>query len=34
LMRWSGERNIAAACRRFAARPWKALALIGIQMEN
>jgi predicted transposase YbfD/YdcC len=34
LMRWSGETNIAAACRRFAARPWDALALIGISTEN
>ena len=34
LMRWSGETNIAAACRRFAARPWDALALIGISVEN
>lgn len=31
LMRSSGETNIAAACRRFAARPWSALALIGIK---
>ena len=30
LMRSAGETNIAAACRRFAARPWAALALIGI----
>lgn len=34
LMRWSGERCIAAACRRFAAQPWAALALIGISVEN
>jgi hypothetical protein len=34
LMRWSGETNIAAACRRFAARPWDALDLIGISAEN
>ena len=34
LMRWSGEANIVAACRRFAAQPESALALIGIQMEN
>jgi len=26
----AGEINIAAACRRFAAQPWSALALIGI----
>jgi predicted transposase YbfD/YdcC len=32
LLRWSGERNIAAACRRFAAQPWAALALIGIHI--
>ena len=30
LMRTAGETNIAAACRRFAAQPWAALALIGI----
>jgi predicted transposase YbfD/YdcC len=30
LMRWAGETNIAAACRRFAAQPWAALALLGI----
>ena len=30
LMRNAGETNIAAACRRFAAQPWAALALIGI----
>ena len=30
LMRAAGETNIAAACRRFAAQPWSALALIGI----
>jgi predicted transposase YbfD/YdcC len=34
LMRWAGEINIAAACRRFAAQPWSALALIGIKPEN
>ena len=34
LMRWAGETNIAAACRRFAAQPWAALALIGIIPEN
>ena len=34
LMRGAGETNIAAACRRFAARPWLALALIGITPEN
>jgi hypothetical protein len=30
LMRSTGETNIAAACRRFAAQPGAALALIGI----
>jgi len=34
LMRRAGETNIAAACRRFAAQPWAALALIGIKPEN
>jgi predicted transposase YbfD/YdcC len=34
LMRWAGETNITAACRHFAARPWVALALIGITPEN
>jgi predicted transposase YbfD/YdcC len=34
LMHWAGETNIAAACRRFAAQPWSALALIGITPEN
>lgn len=34
LIRWNGHTNIAAACRRFAAQPWLALALIGITMEN
>jgi predicted transposase YbfD/YdcC len=34
LMHWTGETNIAAACRRFAAQPWLALALIGITPEN
>ena len=33
-MRWAGATNIAAACRRFAAQPWAALALIGIELEN
>jgi predicted transposase YbfD/YdcC len=31
LMRLNGETNLAAACRRFAAQPWAALALIGIK---
>ena len=30
LLRLAGETNIAAACRRCAAQPWAALALIGI----
>jgi len=30
IMRLIGETNIAAACRKFAARPWTALALIGV----
>jgi predicted transposase YbfD/YdcC len=30
LMRWCGESNIAAACRRFAAQPDQALEMIGI----
>lgn len=34
LMHWAGETNIAAACRRFAAQPWSALALIGINPDN
>jgi predicted transposase YbfD/YdcC len=34
LLHWAGETNIAAACRRFAAQPWLALALIGIAPEN
>jgi predicted transposase YbfD/YdcC len=34
LMRWAGETNIAAACRRFAAQPSAALALIGIRADN
>ncbi len=31
LLRLAGETNIAAACRRYAAQPWAALALIGIR---
>jgi hypothetical protein len=34
LLRVSGEPNIAAACRRLAACPRAALALIGITMDN
>jgi predicted transposase YbfD/YdcC len=30
IMRLRGETNIAAACRKFAARPWTVLALIGV----
>ncbi len=34
LLRTGGERKIAAATRRLAARPWEALALLGITQEN
>jgi predicted transposase YbfD/YdcC len=34
LLRWAGHTNIAAACRRLAAQPVQALALIGIELEN
>ena len=34
LLRAAGYANIAAACRRFAAHPDLALALIGIVLEN
>ena len=34
LLRGAGQTNIAAACRRFAAKPSSALALIGIALEN
>jgi len=34
LRRWAGHTNIAAACRRLAAQPLQALALIGIELEN
>jgi predicted transposase YbfD/YdcC len=34
LLRWAGHTNIAAACRRLAAQPVQALALIGIEFEN
>ena len=34
LLRWAGHTNIAAACRRLAAQPVEALALIGIRLEN
>jgi predicted transposase YbfD/YdcC len=31
LMRMAGESNIARGCRKYAAQPWQALALLGIQ---
>ena len=34
LLRGAGHTNIAAACRRLAAQPAQALALIGIEFEN
>ncbi len=34
LARLAGHTNIAAACRYYAARPWAALALLGLQPEN
>src|SRR2546428_6752451 len=34
LLRWAGHTNIAAACRRLAAQPAQAFALIGIEFEN
>jgi hypothetical protein len=34
LLRWAGHTNIAAACRRLAAQPAQALALIGIEFAN
>ena len=34
LLRWAGHTNIAAACRRMAAQPAQALALIGLEFEN
>jgi len=34
LLRYAGYSNIAAACRRLAAQPLQALALIGIALEN
>ncbi len=34
IMRLAGETNIAAACRRFAAQPWSALALIDIKQKT
>lgn len=34
IMRLMGETNIAAACRRFAAKPWLALAVIGSHQKT
>ena len=34
LLRWSGHTNIAKACRQMAAQPARALALVGIELEN
>jgi hypothetical protein len=34
LLRWAGYSNMAAACRLLAAQPVRALALIGIPLEN
>lgn len=34
VLRQAGETNIAAACRRFAARPWLALPLLGLKLES
>ncbi len=34
LLRLAGTTNIAAACRRHAAQPWQALALLGINPDN
>ena len=34
LLRWAGYANMAADCRLLAAQPVRALALIGIQLEN
>ena len=34
LLRWAGRTNLAAACRRLAAQPAQALALIGIESAN
>ena len=34
LLRWAGHTTMAAACRRLAAQPAQALALIGIEFEN
>lgn len=34
LMRLAGESNIARACRKYAAQPWQALALIGLHPKT
>jgi hypothetical protein len=34
LLRLAGATNLAAACRRHAAQPWEALALLGITPNN
>ena len=34
VLRWAGHTNIAAACRQLAAQPTRALALLGIVLEN
>jgi hypothetical protein len=34
LMHWTGETNMAAAGRRFAAQPWLAFALLGIRPDT
>jgi hypothetical protein len=34
LMRWAGQTNSAAACRRLAAQPESAVKLIGMTLEN
>ena len=33
-MRLSGHKNIAAATRHFAAKPWAAFALLGIEAKT
>jgi len=34
LIRAAGWTNVAAACRHFAARPWEALALLGVRRRT
>jgi predicted transposase YbfD/YdcC len=34
MLRWAGHTNLAAACRQLAAQPTRALALLGIVLEN